>query len=254
VTASQAGSARYLSAPSVDVTADVAKRPQVVTIAALPLIVQGVVSMPVVATSDLGLPVTLSATGACVVDGTAVRTVASGACDITARQAGDAVTLPASASTRVLVEAGDSVLNVQLRGAVGDATGHVVGVVSGTGLKPGAEVSLTVHSTPTRLTSTAIRTDGSAGVVAVLPGDLPSGTHRLVARGVALDGSTVETVLAFGVAQDGTVAWIGTAPALPRTGTEPQDTAVLALMWVVAGIGLLGARRVVRRRGVTVTA
>lgn len=248
VTASQPGSSRYLPAAPVDVTVDVAKRAQVVTIAALPLIVRGVVSVPVVATSDLGLPVTLSATGACVVDGTAVRTVATGACEITATQAGDAVTLPASSTSRVLVEAGASALTVLLRGDVGDDTGNVAGVVSGNGLKPGAEVSLTVYSTPTRLTSTTIRADGSAGVVGMLPEDLPSGTHRLVARGVALDGSAVETVLAFGVAEDGTVAWIGTAPALARTGTEPQDSAVMALLWVVAGIGLLGARQVVRRR------
>ena len=251
VTASQAGSALYLAADDVAVSTEVAKQQQVLTMAPLPLVVRGVVTVPVTVTSDLGLPVTLGASGACVVDGASVRTVATGTCEITAEQAGDPVTLPARTAARIVVEATPAVLEVRMQGAVGDAVNHVAAVVSGTGLKPGGDLSLTVHSTPTRLGASAVRVDGSAGVVAMLPEGLAAGVHRLVASGVELDGSAVEEVLAFGVAEDGTIAWIGTAPTLPRTGAEPQDAAALALLWVVAGAGLLVGRRILlRRRGV----
>lgn len=248
VTAAQSGSDLFTPAVPVSVTVEVARRPQVVTLSALPALVEGVVALPVAGASDVGLPVTVATSGACLLLDGVLHTVAAGTCLVTATQPGDATTLPATAAASVLVTAGSSALRVHLRGAVGDDAGDVTGVVSGTGLRPGTAVSLTVHSAPTQIGLATVGLDGRVSIAEAFPADLAEGTHRAVARGVLLDGTTIERAVAFGVAADGSISWVGTAPALPRTGTDPLSAGLLAGLWVLVGVGLVLSRRVVLRR------
>lgn len=249
VTASQPGDANTLPAADLVRTTTVDKRPQVVTLTGLPGTITGAARIPVTATSEFDLPVTLAAEGACAVVDGVVSVVATGACTVTATAAGDDVTEPGSAAASALVVAGPVTLQATLEAEVGDAVGGLVARAHGTGLRPGTDLTVEVHSTPTRLDVRAVAFDGEAAAWGNLP-ILEPGTHRVVAEGVALDGSAVVDVLYFGVADDGTIEWIGTPPALPSTGAPAADAALLAGLWVFIGAALVLARRVLRpRRG-----
>ena len=254
VTGDEDGTALYLPAPQATVTVPVAKRAQALSVAGLPTLVQGAATVPVTVTSDVGLPVTLTASGACVVDDGAVRTVATGRCTVTATQVGDDDTLPADGEWGFPVVAGESSLGVRLLGVVGDEPGGLTAMVDGTGLRPGADVSLTVYSAPTQVGLATVRTDGTGLLLGTLPDGLEAGVHRLVARAVTFDGATIERTLAFGVADDGTIAWIGAAPALPRTGATTQDAGLVAALWVLVGSGLVLSRSLLLRRRRTASA
>ncbi|TQL03019.1 fibronectin type III domain-containing protein [Cellulomonas sp. SLBN-39] len=86
------------SSASLDVT--VAKRPQTVTVEALPddLVYAGE-PVQLAGTSSAGLPLTFVAAGSCSVRGTLLDLVDVGTCTVTASQAGDAQTLPGEATT-----------------------------------------------------------------------------------------------------------------------------------------------------------
>ena len=254
VTGDEDGTALYLPAPQATVTVPVAKRAQALSVAGLPTLVQGAATVPVTVTSDVGLPVTLTASGACVVDDGTVRTVATGRCTVTATQVGDDDTLPADGEWGFPVVAGESSLGVRLLGVVGDEPGGLTAMVDGTGLRPGSDVSLTVYSVPTQVGLATARTDGTGLLLGTLPDGLEAGVHRLVARAVTFDGATIERTLAFGVADDGTIAWIGAAPALPRTGAATQDAGLLAALWVLVGSGLVLSRSLLLRRRRTASA
>ena len=249
VTATQAGDALNAPAEAVVRTAVVAKRPDMITLSTLPALIRGSASIPVTATSLYDLPVTIVATGICTFAGGFVSMMDVGTCTVTATSDGDEVTEPASAATSATVVAEPASVLAQIVGQVGDAVTSASGRASGTWLRPGTALILTVYSAPQSVGSIPARLDGTAMATWTLPA-LAEGTHHLVARGTALDGTVVEDSLAFGVDEDGIIVWIGTAPALAATGADVQEAGMLAVLWLITGASLLVIRRrFVLRRG-----
>jgi len=245
VRATQEGDTNHLPADPVTVTLDVSRRADVVTLSELPVLIRGVAQVPVTATSQHGLPVTISGSGACmVVDGDLV-TMDVGTCTITATTQGDDVTEPASATATVEVFGVPASVFAQLVGGVGAAVDGLAVRGSGSWLRPGTPLTLTVHSTPRTLGSITTSRTGTAVVNGVLPA-LGDGAHRLVATGTALDGTAVTSEVTFGV-EDGQIIWVGVPPRLASTGPGLDGAGALAALWLVAGAGLLVVRRRVLR-------
>jgi hypothetical protein len=97
ITANQSGDANYNAAPQVTQTFTVAKAVQTIgfsSVPANPSILGG--SYTPVATSNAGLPVTYSATGSCVMQGSIVSFASVGFCIVGATNAGNANYLPGS--------------------------------------------------------------------------------------------------------------------------------------------------------------
>lgn len=241
VTATQAGDASTFPAEVVQ-TVDVVKRSQTVSITGVPVLITDNAPLTVSASSDLGLPVTLTASGACALDGDALVVVDVGECRVTADSAGDTVTEPAEATVAAMVMGESPTVSVRLGIGVGDIVEGTMVDAGGTWLRPGTELTLTVFSTPARLGTGLVSADGTAETPGMLPA-LPTGTHRLVAEGVALDGSTVTATVAFGVDEFGQVAWVGQPPGLATTGAELGGAGTLAALWVLVGAGLVGVAR-----------
>lgn len=263
VVASEPGTADIEAATPVAVDVEVARRPQTVTIDAIGDLRFAVEPVRVVATSSVGLPVTLTATGACVVDGDELRTIASGDCTVTASQPGDAHTLPAAdASTTVRVVGPGTSADVSLDAQLGDLAAGAPFSVRGGGLLPGSQVVVTVHSTPRELARVTVGAAGTALVTGVLPAGLEVGAHRLVVEADGLDGVAVAAEVRFEVAADGTLVRIGdsvlrrpaapapaapaaaaAAPALAVTGAGSATVGALALAWLLLGAALVTWRR-----------
>ncbi|MBO3089618.1 fibronectin type III domain-containing protein [Cellulomonas dongxiuzhuiae] len=262
VTATQDGDANVLPAPPVSVEVDVERRSQTVTIDPIGDLLFAVEPVRVVATSSLGLPVTLTATGACLVVGDELRTVASGDCTITATQAGDAHTLPADATTTIRVVGTGTSATVRLDAEVGDRAAGAPFTARASGVLPGSDVVVTVHSTPRELARVAVGADGTAVVTGVLPADLAAGDYRLVADAVGLDGVAVAAEVRFTIAADGVLVRIGdsvltrapaagAAPAVAPAAaalavTGPGDSlavGALAGLWLLLGAALVAWRR-----------
>jgi hypothetical protein len=248
-TATQAGDALNAPAETVVHAAVVARRPDSITMSTFPALVRGNASIPVSATSLYDLPVTIVATGSCTFAGGFVSMMDVGTCTVTATSGGDEVTEPASAATSATVVAEPPSVLAQIVGQVGDPVAAASGWASGAWLRPGTALVLTVYSTPQGIGSIPARLDGTAAAAGTLPA-LAEGTHHLVARGTALDGTVVQDSLAFGVDEDGVIVWIGTAPRLAATGADVQEAGMLAVLWLITGASLLVIRRrFVLRRG-----
>lgn len=246
VTATQPGDELTGPASSVVRTSMVAKRAQTVTVAPVAVPVFGRGTVTVTARSQYDLPVTLSATGACLVDASgALTAVGAGLCVITATAAGDDVTLPGEATVSVTAVGPDTTVQATLDRELGDlATGAPVSA-RGTGLRPGTVLTLEVHSTPQVIGTAIVGADGTAVVAGMLPAGLEGGAHRLVAVGTALDGSAAEFVLPFQLADDGTILRIQErtlALAATGAGNGLGSAAALAAAWVLLGAGLLALR------------
>lgn len=246
VTATQDGDARTTAATAVVRQGDVARRSQTVTITAFPTPTLGAPTPPVVATSPYGLPVALSATGACTVVDGALVAVSAGPCTVTATAQGDARTLPGQASVTVQVTGPAGAVDVTTGGTLGASAGGATATARGVGLLPGSELALVVHSTPRTIGTARVGIDGTAIVTGVLPADLEPGVHRLVVTGTAFDGSPVSRELGLALAADGTFVRIGDdvlAAALATTGATPGGAAGLAASWLLLGAGLVVLRR-----------
>lgn len=249
VTASQAGDALTSPAASVVRTGTVAKRAQVITLTTLPSMTFGFAPIRITATSDLGLPVTVTATGACLLVDGELTAVGVGECVVQAHADGDDVSLPGSATSSGTVMGVPSQVEAELDRDLGARAAGATVSARGTGLLPGSELVLEVHSTPQVIGSAVVGADGTAVVTGVLPEGLEAGAHELVAVGTALDGSRAEFVLPFTLATDGTITRIQdrvlpvAAPVLASTGSEPGVVGLLAVLWMAVGTGLVVLRR-----------
>lgn len=101
--AAQAGDDQTLAA-SASQTVEVGKRPQTVTLAPLPSIVYGQ-HLTLAPLSSAGLPVTLTASGACLIADHELSASGIGPCSVTASQAGTSVDAAATAVVRTSVVA-----------------------------------------------------------------------------------------------------------------------------------------------------
>ena len=102
ITASQSGDATYLPADDVSQTFTIRRATQAITFALLGDQIFGNPPTVVAASASSGLPVNLSAAGACAVAGSLVTFAAAGACTVVASQAGNADYEPAANVSRVL--------------------------------------------------------------------------------------------------------------------------------------------------------
>jgi len=243
VTARYAGSDE-VQASSGTLELDVAKRADSVTLD-VPDLRLGQQVRPV-ATSASGLPVTLTATGACTAAGGVVTGTGAGDCVVTATTAGDRETQAASATTTVRVTVAPAALGVDLAARAGDRAAGAAVTATGQGLRPGSDVTLVVHSTPRTLATGTVGADGTVSLTGALPTGLEVGSHRIVVGAVAFDGTALTSEVGFTVASDGTILSIAGVPAvLAVTGAEPVTAAGLAAAWIVLGAALL---LVARRR------
>ncbi len=248
VTASQAGTSEVHAASQTRTTM-VAKRPQALAVSGLPPLIAGNGQFAVTSSSSVGLPVTLAASGACTVFGGVVTVTDVGTCTLTATQAGDAVTLPGTATVTATIAGTPATASLWIGFGVGDTAQGSPVVVTGSGLRPGMALTLTVYSTPTQVGATSASALGSAVTTGELPA-LEAGEHRVVARGTALDGTRVTKVVRFAVDDAGIVTRIGAPAPLADSGIQTAP-APLALLWLVLGLCLIATRRTLRRRTTT---
>ncbi|WP_028047180.1 Ig-like domain repeat protein [Cellulomonas sp. URHE0023] len=222
VSATQDGTTEVAAASPVTRTFVVARRAHSVTIAPLGALTLGS-SAVVTATSSVGLPVTLMAAGACVLDGGRVRAVNSGSCTVTAESAGDAHTLAAHASATVQVPASAVSATVTIGAELGTAAAGAGFTAKGTGLRPGSDAVVVVHSAPVELARAVVLADGTVAVTGALPSGLEATDHALTFTGTALDGSAVSGEETFAVGPSGTLVRIGSR-ALPAPVPAPTPT------------------------------
>ena len=246
VTASQAGTSEVLPASATQV-AQVAKRSQTLAVAGLPPVIVGNGQYTVTGTSSVGLPVTLDASGACTISGGVVTIVNVGTCTVTGSQAGDELTEPATAVATATVHGIAPTTSLRIGFAVGDQVEGSPVTVTGAGLRPDTALTLTVYSTPTQVGTATASVSGFAVSAGELPA-LAAGEHRVIARGTGLDGVRVSRVVRFAVDEAGIVTRIGAPADLADSGVTPDTPGLLALAWLVLGLGLIAVRRTVRRR------
>jgi hypothetical protein len=120
-----------------------------------------------------------------------------------------------------------------------DADGKVVAgekiTVSGKDFLPGSTVDVIVYSTPVKLGSVVVGTDGTFSYTVTLPKELENGVHHLVASGVDVNGNPRNMVVEITVSGGTAVLAFTGFSALPYVGAG-----ALALL---AGGGLLVASR-----------
>ncbi|WP_149205427.1 fibronectin type III domain-containing protein [Actinotalea subterranea] len=251
LTATQPGTATTAAATAVTRTQTVGKRPQAVTLSDLPLMTFLSPVISVVASSEYGLPVTVSGEGACsVVDGE-LRAIGAGLCTVTATAAGDDVTEPGAAVVSGTVTGPPTDVVLQVKTPLGAKAAAAPVAATASGLQPGSELVLEVHSTPVVIGRAVVGPDGTATVTGTLP-VLEPGDHHLVAIGTGLDGQPVTTRTSFAVDTDGAITRIEnrTLPgaALAATGGEARTVVLLAVMWIALGSVLILVRRSARWR------
>ncbi|MDN4471441.1 fibronectin type III domain-containing protein [Demequina zhanjiangensis] len=246
ITATQEGTSEVSSAVATLETT-IGKRPQSVTFEGVPTLTWGMEPFTPTASSEFGLPVTLTAAGACTIADGELTVVSIGTCTVSAHSEGDGVTLPASATLTRLIAAPESDVDVTLDAALGDAATAARVSATGAGLLPGSELVLEVHSTPQRIGVATVGADGTATVFGVLPA-LEAGDHELVAIGTAIDGSEKQFVSTFTVSPNGVLVTIedrnlAATTGLAATGAEAGDSAALAGLALACGVVLLVVRR-----------
>jgi hypothetical protein len=120
-----------------------------------------------------------------------------------------------------------------------DADGKVVAgekiTISGKDFLPGSTVDVIVYSTPVKLGSVVVGTDGTFSYTVTLPKDLENGVHHLVASGVDINGNARNMVVEVTVSGGTAVLAFTGFSALPYLGG--------GALAVLAGAGLLVASR-----------
>jgi hypothetical protein len=115
--------------------------------------------------------------------------------------------------------------------------------VDGTGMMPGSQVAVWLHSTPTKLGSANVGADGTFAEVLSVPANIELGGHKVQFIGSAPDGSTMEFALGVTVVDD-TVLIMNKAGAMTAAqansladanvvsvGTLSSDDAAKLMLW-----------------------
>jgi hypothetical protein len=165
LTASQAGDADRNPAPDVVHEVVVAKAAQVLTLDLPASATYGDADRPVSATADSGLPVALTADGACTVTDGVLRVTGAGDCTVTATQAGDADHEPVTESRTITVAKAEQSLLLAVPSRVTYGVAPFLAVSSATS---GLPVTVTAAG------ACVLRPNGRIAVVA-------SGTCRVTA-------------------------------------------------------------------------
>ena len=117
--------------------------------------------------------------------------------------------------------------------------------VDGTGMLPGSQVAVWLHSTPTKLGSADVKADGAFAEVLSVPSEIELGGHKVHFIGTAPDGSTMEFALGVTVVDD-TVMIMNRAGAMSAAqansladanvvsvGTLSSDDAAKLMLWLL---------------------
>ena len=108
---------------------------------------------------------------------------------------------------------------------VGDTAAGKSAYVTATGLLPGSTVSLYIYSSPQLLGSAVVDQSGTAKIAAVLPAELPSGNHRIVAVGTDEHNTPIQALSAFQIdPQNIVVAYV--PPAQVSTSVAADQSAI----------------------------
>jgi len=116
--------------------------------------------------------------------------------------------------------------------------------VAGSGFTPGEQVSVVLHSTPVKLTTVTADAAGAASVTVTIPKATTAGAHTLILTGL---GSGVVASTGITVTAAPVTTPTSTDPILAFTGSDPDMSLTIALMFLVAGLGFMVWRRVGRR-------
>lgn len=119
-----------------------------------------------------------------------------------------------------------------------------------TGLAPGSDWSLQLHSTPATISSGIVAGNGSFSSTVRIPAGTPAGAHELILSGLSPSGAAVTAHAWFTLGRDGTIlaiSFTGPTPglaSLASTGAPDVDGAILVgLLGLIVGAGLLIFRR-----------
>ncbi|GGM81065.1 beta strand repeat-containing protein [Dactylosporangium sucinum] len=249
VNADQAGNTDWNAATTVARSFEITKGAQAITFTppASTALSDGPVTVAATAGSGLTVAFTSTTTDVCTVSGTSVTLVKVGTCGLSAAQAGNAnwtaatpvarqfsviqdpvpVTVPADGPP-----AGDGTLG-NSNGSTAVPGGTVT--LSGSGYKANTTITLVVYSTPVELGTTTTDSGGAFSVTVPLPASLASGTHTLVAAGLAPDNTLRYLSVPVAVASED----------LAVTGAATGALGVIGAWAVVIGavLRLLGGRR-----------
>ena len=88
-------------------------------------------------------------------------------------------------------------------------------LVQGSGLEPGATVTIVAHSSPTQLASSSVGPGGTFNLVEGLPSNLPVGVHHIAVTSTSANGTTYHQVKTFTVAPGGRLGAVGYVPPGP---------------------------------------
>jgi len=117
--------------------------------------------------------------------------------------------------------------------------------VDGTGMLPGSQVAVWLHSTPTKLGSADVKADGAFAEVLSVPSEIELGGHKVHFIGTTPDGSTMEFALGVTVVDD-TVMILNRAGVMSAAqansladanvvsvGTLSSDDAAKLMLWLL---------------------
>ncbi|MCG2799682.1 MAG: fibronectin type III domain-containing protein [Cellulomonas sp.] len=114
--------------------------------------------------------------------------------------------------------------------------------VVGTGFAPYSTARVVIYSSPVLLAEVLVGADGTFSVPVTVPADLEAGAHTLMAFGVDSQGQTYSLSMPVTNGADVTSVSTTGAASLAATGTDAIGLALLALAFIVIGLGALGVR------------
>lgn len=135
---------------------------------------------------------------------------------------------------------------VELAAKVGETIAGTKSTITATGLKPGANYTIVLKSTPVTLASGTVADNGSLTSEVTIPAGLTEGQHTITLTSTNWDGTALQSILYFTLAADGKVTEITTtAQQLAATGLGLILPIGLALVLAGAGSAFIinGARK-----------
>jgi hypothetical protein len=140
------------------------------------------------------------------------------------------------------VQAPDAVPTGAISAGSATATPGAQVTISGDGYQPGSTVVITVYSTPVNLGTATVQTNGTFTATVTLPANLATGSHTLLASGIAPGGAVryVSKALTVSAANFG---------PLPVTGVNAIRIGLGAVALLVLGVAavVMTDGRIVRR-------
>lgn len=135
---------------------------------------------------------------------------------------------------------------VELAAKVGETIAGTKSTLTATGLKPGANYTIVLKSTPVTLASGTVADTGNLTSEVTIPAGLTEGQHTITLTSTNWDGTALQSILYFTIGADGKVTEITTTAAeLAETGLGLILPIGLALALAGAGAGFIvnGARK-----------